>query len=264
MYTDNIFPGLEDAMRARRPVDSHPVSPHGPRKSAARAPAPDLDTELQVLQALTSDADKLQRCEQAISDCATALAGTSQVLRGALHMAYVGLHDLWRLPRDADGAATHPSLTAYCTSFLGHVGAGASKSRISRLLQVGHLGLDLHGAGLALPTTAEPLRTVLDSRPPDPLEVCRELISRHHGRFPNTRDTEAFLATLPGHNNPTAKSSHPSWQTHVLAAAREGLVLAQSHAPYPEIEAVFLRLEVLAESRMLNTKTKKTNAANPA
>ncbi|MBW7896133.1 MAG: hypothetical protein H3C27_13550 [Opitutaceae bacterium] len=257
------MPGCEAAYNAlRRPVDSHPASPpSGSRKTAA--PAPDLDTELQVLQALTSDADKLQRCEQAISDCATALAGTSQVLRGALHMAYVGRHDLWRLPRDADGAATHPSLTAYCTSFLGHVGAGASKSRISRLLQVGHLGLDLHGVGLALPTTAEPLRTVLDSRPPDPLEVCRELISRHHGRFPNTRDTEAYLATLPKSKTTGAQSSHQGWHTHVLAAAREGLVLAQSHAPYPEIEAVFRRLEVLAESR-LKSPSKKTNAANPA
>ncbi len=276
MNTDNIFPGFEEAVGAMRPVaEESATSAPTPEKSAqpkrkakptpAADQATDLGAELTALHALKNAEAQLKRCEVIFNDCGAEMAnGTSKVLRGAVHLAFVGRHDLWQLAKGADGKPLHGGLTDYAKAYLKGIGCGCSPTRVSRLAQEGNLGLDLHAAGLVLPATAEPLRTVIDAKLKDAIDVCRQLIAAHQGVFPDSGETAAFLATLPKKKTEKKKSAKKGWRERVTGWSDEGKGLARARAPYEEIEAVFEKIRVYASPPKAKGKGEKTHADKAA
>lgn len=261
MNSDNIIPGLEEAVRTVRPIDDKTDKP-----APAAKPVADLGAQLTELNGLTSPEAQLKHCEAVFDDCGAEMAnGTKKVLRGAVHLAFVKRHDLWQLPKGADGKPLHGGLTAYAKTYLKGKGCGCSATRVCRLVQEGNLGLDLHAAGLVLPATAEPLRTAINAKLKDAIDACRQLIAAHKGVFPGSGETEAFLATLPKKKAAKKKSGMTGWRERVTTWSDEGKLLAQQRAPYEEIEAVFekMRVYALAHGTKANPP-KKAKAAKAA
>jgi hypothetical protein len=251
------LPGTEQAFAATIPAAANaPAATAGGgrrRPSSERAHAKttpvDLNREMTALTALRSD-EQLKACEAVFDSCAETMGhGCNKVLLGALHLAFVDRHNLWQLIQDEDGNPVHQSAHDYGSAALHQRGVGASPSRVSRLLQWGAIGLDIHAKGMPLPESVEALRLLAEAGLDDAPQHWGILLSLHpHPKGPTPREIETYLDTLAPTPKPKKAVKQSPW-VRVGKRATHGLALAKNRAPYDEIAAVFAAIQRIAERR---------------